>query len=111
MRFARDRIVELHFWILGLVDEPYHSYARITLTKFILIGSLFDDFYDNYSTTEESNIFTDAIERSVWLVHHFSTVFKGGGINEIYVLFLILCLFESMSTAGMRKRQSSSQHA
>jgi len=35
------------------------------VTKFTLLASLLDDFYDNYSTAEESTIFTTAIERFV----------------------------------------------
>ncbi|WVZ95121.1 hypothetical protein U9M48_040922, partial [Paspalum notatum var. saurae] len=61
--FARDRLVEMHFWMMAVVYEPYYSYSRIMLTKLILFVSLFDDLYDNCSTTEESNIFTTAMER------------------------------------------------
>ncbi|KAJ1267201.1 hypothetical protein BS78_07G038100 [Paspalum vaginatum] len=63
LRFARDRLVEMHFWMMAVVYEPYYSYSRIMLTKLVLFVSLFDDLYDNYSTTEESNIFTIAMER------------------------------------------------
>ncbi|XP_044969184.1 (E)-beta-caryophyllene synthase-like [Hordeum vulgare subsp. vulgare] len=63
LQFARDRIVEMHFWVLGVVYEPQHSYSRVILTKLNIFISLFDDFYDNYSTTEESNTFTAAMER------------------------------------------------
>ncbi|WVZ95133.1 hypothetical protein U9M48_040934 [Paspalum notatum var. saurae] len=63
LRFARDRLVEIHFWMMAVVYEPYYSYSRIMLTKLIIFVSLFDDLYDNYSTTEESNIFTSAMER------------------------------------------------
>ncbi|CAL5009974.1 unnamed protein product [Urochloa decumbens] len=63
LRFARDRLVEMYFWMMGVVYEPYYSYSRIMLTKLILFVSLFDDLYDNYSTTEESQIFTTAMER------------------------------------------------
>ncbi|TKW05096.1 hypothetical protein SEVIR_7G154300v4 [Setaria viridis] len=61
--FARDRMLEMHFWMMGVCYEPYYSYSRIMLTKLITLASLFDDFYDNYSTTEESNVFTAALER------------------------------------------------
>ena len=64
LSFARDRMVEIHFWILGTIYEPYYSYSRIVVTKFTLLASLLDDLYDNYCcTTEESTIFNTAIER------------------------------------------------
>ncbi|CAD6246602.1 unnamed protein product [Miscanthus lutarioriparius] len=61
--FTRDRMVELHFWMLGVLFEPYHSYPRQMMTKFFIIMTLIDDLYDNYGTTEESDIFTAAMER------------------------------------------------
>ncbi|TVU49099.1 hypothetical protein EJB05_00390, partial [Eragrostis curvula] len=61
--FARDRLVELHFWMLGVLYEPYYSYSRIMMTKLIVFASLFDDFYDSNSTAEDSSKFTRAIER------------------------------------------------
>ncbi|RLM61102.1 beta-sesquiphellandrene synthase-like [Panicum miliaceum] len=63
LTFSRDRLVEMHFWMMGIVYEPYYSYARIMLTKQVLFVALLDDIYDNYSSTEESNIFTTALER------------------------------------------------
>ncbi|KAL6902086.1 hypothetical protein ACP4OV_004962 [Aristida adscensionis] len=60
VRFARDRVVEMHFWIHGVVYEPY---SRIMLTKLLKLVSLMDDFCDNYSTTKESDAFTTALER------------------------------------------------
>jgi hypothetical protein len=33
------------------------------MTKIFVFATLFDDLYDNYGTTEESNIFTTAMER------------------------------------------------
>ncbi|RCV30114.1 hypothetical protein SETIT_6G068300v2 [Setaria italica] len=63
LRFARDRLVEMYFWMMGVVYEPYYSYSRIMLTKLVMSVSLLDDLYDNYSTTEESQIFTTAMER------------------------------------------------
>ncbi|XP_066326143.1 (E)-beta-caryophyllene synthase-like [Miscanthus floridulus] len=63
LSFARDRMVELHFWMLGVVYEPYYSYSRITMTKFTVFASLLDDLYDNYSTTMESTTFTTAMQR------------------------------------------------
>ncbi|CAM0879102.1 unnamed protein product [Alopecurus aequalis] len=61
--WARDRMVEMHFWMMGIFFEPHYSYQRTVLTKLYLIISVFDDFYDNYSTSEESRMFTTAITR------------------------------------------------
>jgi len=63
VRFARDRVPEMHFWMLGVVHEPRQSYARIALTKCFKLVSLMDDFCDNYSTTEEYEIFITSLER------------------------------------------------
>ncbi|PWZ44290.1 (E)-beta-farnesene synthase [Zea mays] len=61
LSFARDRMVELHFWMLGVIHDPYCS--RIMIVKIFVFISLFDDLMDNYSTTEESNVFTATMER------------------------------------------------
>ncbi|KAK3120986.1 hypothetical protein QOZ80_8BG0644380 [Eleusine coracana subsp. coracana] len=63
LSFARDRLVELHFWMLGVLYESCYSYPQIMMTKFTVIASVFDDLYDNCSTTEEGDIFIGAIER------------------------------------------------
>uniref|UniRef100_A0ACD5UWD6 Uncharacterized protein n=1 Tax=Avena sativa TaxID=4498 RepID=A0ACD5UWD6_AVESA len=63
LSFARDRMVEMHFWMLGVLSEPQYSYGRIMLTKLFIFISIFDDIYDNYSTLEESKLLTIAIER------------------------------------------------
>ncbi|KAG2641123.1 (E)-beta-caryophyllene synthase-like isoform X4 [Panicum virgatum] len=62
-RFARDRVTEMHFWMLGVIHEPCQSYARIALTKCFKLVSLMDDFCDNYSDTEEFEIFITSLER------------------------------------------------
>ncbi|TVU42228.1 hypothetical protein EJB05_08621, partial [Eragrostis curvula] len=63
--FARDRLVEMYFWMMAIVYEPYFTYSRIMLTKMAIFVALLDDLYDNYATTEESEIFTAAIQRLV----------------------------------------------
>nr|UIB01640.1 (E) - beta-farnesene synthase [Cymbopogon martinii] len=63
LSFTRDRMVELHFWMMGVVFEPHHSYSRIMMTKFLVFVTFFDDLYDNYGTTEEGNVFATAMER------------------------------------------------
>ncbi|KAL3508572.1 hypothetical protein ACH5RR_027973 [Cinchona calisaya] len=61
--FARDRLVECYFWILGVYFEPKYCFARRVVTKVIALASIFDDIYDLYGTLDELILFTDAIER------------------------------------------------
>ncbi|KAK4286040.1 hypothetical protein QN277_002652 [Acacia crassicarpa] len=61
--FARDRLVECYFWILGVFYEPCYGLGRRITTKVICIASVIDDIYDVYGTSEELQLFTTAIER------------------------------------------------
>uniref|UniRef100_M1AUP5 Cembratrienol synthase 2a n=1 Tax=Solanum tuberosum TaxID=4113 RepID=M1AUP5_SOLTU len=61
--YARDRLVECYFWILGVYFEPKYSRARKMMTKVIQMASFFDDTFDAYATFDELVTFTDAIER------------------------------------------------
>ncbi|KAM5585786.1 (-)-alpha-pinene synthase [Rosa sericea] len=63
LSFARDRMVELYFWIVGVYFEPHYSSARKILTKVIALVSVMDDIYDAFATFEELEIFTAAMER------------------------------------------------
>ena len=63
--FARDRVVECYFWIVGVYFEPQYSLARKILTKVIAMTSIIDDIYDVYGTLEELELFTEAIDRFV----------------------------------------------
>ncbi|RVW37312.1 (-)-germacrene D synthase [Vitis vinifera] len=61
--FARDRVVECYFWILGVYFDPQFFFARRILTKVIAMTSTIDDIYDVYGTLEELELFTEAVER------------------------------------------------
>ncbi|KAG5596822.1 hypothetical protein H5410_038054 [Solanum commersonii] len=61
--FARDRVVELYFWSLGVYFEPQYSVARKILTKVLCFCSIMDDTYDTYGTLDELTLLTTAIER------------------------------------------------
>ncbi|KAH9757636.1 alpha-humulene/(-)-(E)-beta-caryophyllene synthase [Citrus sinensis] len=61
--FARDRVVECYFWIVGVYFEPQYSLARKLLTKVISMTSIIDDIYDVYGIPEELDLFTAAIDR------------------------------------------------
>ncbi|KAG5546367.1 hypothetical protein RHGRI_018520 [Rhododendron griersonianum] len=61
--FARDKVIECYFWILGVYFEPQYFLARRILTKVIALTSIIDDIYDVYGTLEELVLFNDAIQR------------------------------------------------
>uniref|UniRef100_A0A1D1ZD67 (-)-germacrene D synthase n=1 Tax=Anthurium amnicola TaxID=1678845 RepID=A0A1D1ZD67_9ARAE len=63
LNFARDRMVECYFWILGVYYEPCFSHARRMMTKVIALLSVLDDIYDSYGTLEELELLTNAIQR------------------------------------------------
>ncbi|ONI13049.1 hypothetical protein PRUPE_4G200000 [Prunus persica] len=61
--FARDRIVELYFWVVGVYFEPQYLVGRNILTKWIALLTAMDDMYDAFGTFEELEIFTEAVQR------------------------------------------------
>ncbi|KAE9458116.1 hypothetical protein C3L33_09982, partial [Rhododendron williamsianum] len=62
--FARDRVVELYFWTLGVYFEPQYVLARRILMKMICLISIIDDIYDaSPATIEELVLFNEAIQR------------------------------------------------
>ncbi|KAL1560794.1 Trehalose-6-P synthase/phosphatase complex synthase subunit [Salvia divinorum] len=62
MPYARDRIAECFFWMLGVYFEPCYANARRILLRFISMASIIDDTYE-YATLDELQILTDAIQR------------------------------------------------
>ena len=70
LTFARDRIVEGCFWIIGLYFEPQYALSRRMTTKIMAISSIVDDIYDAYGTPEELELFTDAIYRFIAHQNH-----------------------------------------
>ena len=70
--FARDRLVECYFWILGVYFEPQYALARRIVTKVIAMTSVLDDIYDIYGTLEELELFTDAIDRFSFDLHIYT---------------------------------------
>ncbi|CAI9785744.1 unnamed protein product [Fraxinus pennsylvanica] len=61
--YARDRVVECHFWGLAVYFEPQYSLGRIFVAKVLSLLSIVDDTYDSYGILEELEIFTKAIQR------------------------------------------------
>ena len=65
LTFARDRLMEIFFWSMGMIDQPQFGCCRINLTKLGSLLTIVDDLYDVYGTLDELKLFTDAIERYV----------------------------------------------
>lgn len=61
--YAKERIVELYFWMAAMYFEPCYSNVRLMGTKFITMCSLMDDTYDAYGTLKELQDFTEAMQR------------------------------------------------
>ncbi|CAI0428584.1 unnamed protein product [Linum tenue] len=72
--YARDRLVEVYFWAIGMgcLWKPKYSLARYCFTRVTTIGSVYDDTYDAYGTIEELEDFTAAIHRYMQLKYAVS---------------------------------------
>ncbi|KAL6999412.1 hypothetical protein U1Q18_000574 [Sarracenia purpurea var. burkii] len=96
--FARDRLVECYFWILGVYYEPNHSKTRIFMTKVIQLASVIDDIYDVYGTFEELKLFTDTIER--WKVEAINDLPEYMQICFMVVSDVMKEMEDKMTNAG-----------
>ncbi|KAG2244695.1 hypothetical protein Bca52824_093463 [Brassica carinata] len=61
--YFRDRLVELHFFVLSMYFEPQFSSARIMLTKFYTAEAIIDDTFDRYASISEAESLANSIER------------------------------------------------
>ncbi|KAJ6296853.1 hypothetical protein OIU78_022558 [Salix suchowensis] len=61
--YARDRIVEIYFWVNGIHFEPQYDFSRMMASKYTKFVSLVDDTYDAHASFKELQHFTDAFER------------------------------------------------
>ncbi|XP_074318954.1 (-)-drimenol synthase-like [Silene latifolia] len=61
--FARDRIVEVYFWMLGTFYEPQYALGREIFTKLFKMISVIDDTYDAYGFFGELQVYTKAVQR------------------------------------------------
>ncbi|XP_010694277.2 (-)-drimenol synthase [Beta vulgaris subsp. vulgaris] len=60
--FARDRIAEVYFWMLGTFYEPQYALGREIFTKLYKMTSVMDDTYDAYGLFEELEVYTEAVQ-------------------------------------------------
>ncbi|KAJ8436255.1 hypothetical protein Cgig2_023430 [Carnegiea gigantea] len=62
--FARDRLPECYFWMVGVYYEPQYALGRKFVTKLGAMTIILDDFFDNVSGIQaELELFTQAIQR------------------------------------------------
>ena len=71
--FARDRLVEGYFWILGVYFEPHYARARNIVVRMFKLASIIDDNFDVDGRFMDLKVFTDAIKR--FDIMHFSFSF------------------------------------
>jgi (-)-alpha-terpineol synthase len=67
LSFARDRLMEHFLWAVGIIFQPQFGYCRRMLVKVLALITTIDDVYDVYGTLEELELFTDVVERFVYI--------------------------------------------
>jgi (-)-alpha-terpineol synthase len=67
LSFARDRLMEHFLWAVGIIFQPQFGYCRRMLVKVLAFITTIDDVYDVYGTLEELELFTDVVERFVYI--------------------------------------------
>lgn len=112
--FARDRVVEMHFWMMEVFFEPQYSYSRKMLTQLFMIVSVIDDLYDNnYCTTEDGGVFAAALQRYICDEFILSTC-TGISSNINFLLSIwgskiyVHALLETVG--GMKQQQNSARN-
>ncbi|KAL5221173.1 hypothetical protein ABZP36_025886 [Zizania latifolia] len=84
LSFTRDRIVEIHFWMMGGCSEPHYSLSRIILTKMAAFITILDDIFDTYSTTDECMKLAEAI----YTCNETAAVTLPKYMKDFYIYFL-----------------------
>ena len=74
MKFARDRLVENFLWTVGEIFEPQYGYYRRMSTKVNTLITIIDDVYDVYGTLDELELFTDAVDRLLFVLLSISSM-------------------------------------
>ena len=67
MTFSRDRLVEAFLWTVGETFDPKFGYFRDMSTILNSLITVVDDAYDVYGTLDELELFTDVVERLVFI--------------------------------------------
>ncbi|KAK1278626.1 hypothetical protein QJS04_geneDACA022997 [Acorus gramineus] len=71
LSYARDRLMENFFWTVGQLYEPQFSNFREGITRVNCLITTIDDTYDIYGSIDELVLFTDAVNRLLFLLFFF----------------------------------------
>ena len=94
MNFARDRLMENFLWTVGMIFEPQYGYCRRMSTKVITFINIIDDIYDVYGTLDELELFTDAVDRLLFVLlpissmHHMLLIMSAALKTQISYLHI-----------------------
>ena len=64
--------MENFLWTVGVSFEPEFDYARKFSTKVNAFITVIDDIYDVYGTLDELEVFTNAVERLVFIYSKYT---------------------------------------
>ena len=59
--------MENFLWTVGVIFEPQYGYCRRMLTKVNTLITIIDDVYDVYGTMDELELFTDVVDRLLFV--------------------------------------------
>ena len=66
--------MENFLWTVGMIFEPQDGYCRRMSTKVITFINIIDDIYDVYGTLDELELFTDAVDRLLFVLLPISSM-------------------------------------
>ena len=66
--------MENFLWTVGVIFEPQYGYCRRMSTKVATFITIIDDVYDVYGTLDELELFTDAVDRLLFVLLPISSM-------------------------------------
>ena len=66
--------MESFLWTVGVIFEPQYGYCRRMSTKVNTLITIIDDVYNVYGTLDELELFTDAVDRLLFVLLSISSM-------------------------------------
>ena len=66
--------MESFLWTVGVIFEPHYGYCRRMSTKVNTLITIIDDVYNVYGTLDELELFTDAVDRLLFVLLPISSM-------------------------------------